>query len=47
MNKKHFRESEEIWDSIADSFDKTRKKAWREVIEFIETFSKDCIIVKQ
>lgn len=35
---------EETWDKIAKSFDITRKKPWKQCIDFIENFSKnDCI----
>ncbi|HEC89094.1 MAG TPA: class I SAM-dependent methyltransferase [Thermoplasmatales archaeon] len=37
--------NEEIWDSIASSFDKTRGKPWKICIEFVEKLPKDSVIV--
>lgn len=45
MKKKYIIESEKTWDSIAKSFDKTRRKPWKECLDFIEESSKENIIV--
>jgi ubiquinone/menaquinone biosynthesis C-methylase UbiE len=37
-------ESEEIWDAIAQSFDLTRRKPWKQCIEFIKNFNKNDLI---
>lgn len=37
--------SEETWDSIAESFDLTRRKAWMQCIDFIDTLSKTDMVV--
>jgi len=44
MNKIQNKKSEETWDTIAKSFDKTRRKPWDECIDFINSLKKDCII---
>jgi len=44
MNKIQNKKSEETWDAIAKSFDKTRRKPWNECIDFINSQKKDCII---
>lgn len=41
MERNHFKKSEETWDIIAKSFDKTRKKPWPIVIDFIKDQPKD------
>ncbi len=38
-------ENEIIWDAIADSFDKTRKKPWGICLRFIESLPSDATIV--
>ena len=45
MKEDYIRGSEKTWDSIAKSFDKTRRKAWQECIDFIENTSKNSVIV--
>ncbi|MCX6667745.1 MAG: methyltransferase domain-containing protein [Euryarchaeota archaeon] len=37
--------SEETWDSIAESFDLTRRKPWMQCIDFIDTLSKTDTVV--
>jgi len=44
MNNKHFNKSEETWNKIAKSFDKTRKKPWLQCIKFINDLTKDSTI---
>ena len=39
------RKSEETWDSIAESFDLTRRKAWTQCIDFIDALSKTDTVV--
>lgn len=39
------RKSEETWDSIAESFDLTRRKPWKQCIGFIDTLSKTDMVV--
>ena len=47
MTKRTFTEEKKpiakVYDEIAESFDKTRKYPWREVVEFIETIPKGAI----
>lgn len=43
MEESHFKKSEETWDKIAESFDKTRKKPWPIVIDFIKNQQKNKI----
>jgi ubiquinone/menaquinone biosynthesis C-methylase UbiE len=38
-------ESEKTWDAIAQSFDTTRRKPWKQCIDFIDTFTKEDLIV--
>ena len=44
MHKKSNNNSEETWDKIAKSFDLTRKKPWKQCIDFINKQTKDNII---
>ena len=37
MNVNEFLNNEKNWNSIAKSFDKTRKKPWKICIDFIKT----------
>jgi len=39
------RKSEETWDSIAESFDLTRRKPWKQCIDFIDTLSRTDMVV--
>lgn len=40
MNNNHIQTTEKTWDTIAESFDVTRKKPWPHVINFINNLSK-------
>ena len=44
MNNKNKKSPEEIWDTIAESFDRTRRKPWEKCIEFIESLPKTSVI---
>lgn len=44
MSKDHSIESEKIWNSIAKSFDSTRRKTWKECIDFINDLPKNSIV---
>jgi tRNA (uracil-5-)-methyltransferase TRM9 len=44
MSNTHFKQSEDSWNTIADSFDETRHKPWGFVIDFIASLAPDCII---
>ncbi len=37
MDSNHLKESEQTWDKIAASFDKTRKKPWQICLDYIKT----------
>jgi len=37
--------SEKTWDAIAQSFDATRRKPWKQCIDFIGTFTKEDLVV--
>jgi ubiquinone/menaquinone biosynthesis C-methylase UbiE len=39
MTEYHFKESEETWNAISESFDATRGKPWKEVVDFVSTLS--------
>ena len=39
MTEYHFKESEETWNAIAESFDETRGKPWKVVVDFVSTLS--------
>lgn len=39
MKNDYYDNNENTWDSIAKSFDSTRRKPWKQCIEFIETLS--------
>lgn len=45
MNDKDLKESQETWDIIAKSFDKTRQKAWKECIDFIESLESSSVLL--
>jgi ubiquinone/menaquinone biosynthesis C-methylase UbiE len=45
MKKNYINDLEKTWDSIAKSFDKTRRKTWSECINFIKNAPNDCIIL--
>jgi tRNA (uracil-5-)-methyltransferase TRM9 len=38
-------DSEKTWDAIAQSFDATRCKPWKQCIDFIDTFAKEDLVV--
>lgn len=44
MINNHIEKSEETWDTIAKSFDATRRKPWKQCIDFIHTLSKTDIV---
>ena len=44
MKKNYIVESEKIWDSIAKSFDKTRRKPWQQCLDFIIEISEESIV---
>lgn len=44
MNKKEIKSSEKTWDTIAESFDSTRRKPWGECMDFIESLPKSNIV---
>ena len=44
MTENHFKDSEEIWDAIAESFDATRRKPWQDVVDFIDELSGSDVI---
>lgn len=39
MTEYHFKESEETWNAIAESFDATRGTPWEVVVDFVSTLS--------
>jgi len=41
MHKKDLKKSEETWDTIAQSFDRTRRKPWVQCIDFINSSPKN------
>jgi ubiquinone/menaquinone biosynthesis C-methylase UbiE len=45
MQSDSINDNEAIWDSIAKSFDNTRKKPWKQCIDFIEKRSKDELLI--
>jgi ubiquinone/menaquinone biosynthesis C-methylase UbiE len=45
MTNIHTKISEETWNSIAKSFDSTRRKPWEECISFIDLLSKESTVV--
>ena len=45
MKKDYIIESEKTWDSIAKSFDKTRRKPWQECLDFIKEISEESVVV--
>jgi len=44
MKENNLETNEKTWDSIAESFDKTRKKPWKECIEYINQFDNNFIV---
>jgi tRNA (uracil-5-)-methyltransferase TRM9 len=45
MKKEYISESEKTWDSIAKSFDKTRRKPWLECLDFIENIPCNSVVL--
>lgn len=45
MIKNNQESSEETWNAIAQSFDRTRRKPWKQCIDFINTLPKTNIVV--
>ena len=45
MKNDYYENNENTWDSIAKSFDSTRRKPWKQCIEFIETLSNNDTVV--
>jgi ubiquinone/menaquinone biosynthesis C-methylase UbiE len=45
MTENHFKTSEKTWDTIAESFDNTRRKPWQEVVGFVNILSSLDIVV--
>jgi ubiquinone/menaquinone biosynthesis C-methylase UbiE len=45
MTDTYLQQSIKTWDTIADSFDKTRKNPWNQVIDFISTLSTDSKVI--
>jgi len=45
MTNIHTKLSEETWDAIAKSFDSTRRKPWKECIEFINSLPKKSVVL--
>jgi alkylated DNA repair protein alkB family protein 8 len=44
MNKDYIIDSEKTWDSIAKSFDKTRRKPWQECLDFIQSIPTESVV---
>jgi ubiquinone/menaquinone biosynthesis C-methylase UbiE len=44
MQIDYYSNNENTWDTIAKSFDSTRRKPWKQCINFIETLSKEDIV---
>jgi len=44
MTNIYTKKSEDIWNSIAESFDSTRRKTWKECIDFINSLPKNSIV---
>ena len=44
MEESYHDKSEKIWNTIAKSFDITRKKPWDQCLDFINDLSKNCIL---
>ena len=45
MTNIHTKISEETWNSIAKSFDKTRRNSWEECINFINSLTRDSTVI--
>jgi len=44
MTEHHFKNSEKTWDTIAESFDNTRRAPWQYVIDFINDLSDSDVV---
>ena len=44
MEDNHFKKSEETWNSIAESFDNTRRKPWKQTSDFIDYLNKKDVV---
>jgi len=44
MIKDRIEESQETWDAIAESFDKTRRRTWPQCIDFIDSLPKNNVV---
>lgn len=44
MIDNNFKKSEETWDSIAESFDNTRRKPWKQTVEFINMLKNSDVV---
>jgi len=44
MFDNNFKKSEETWDLIAESFNKTRKNPWMQVLEFIDSLNESDVV---
>ncbi|MCK4365615.1 MAG: methyltransferase domain-containing protein [Thermoplasmatales archaeon] len=44
MTKVYTKKSEDTWNAIAHSFDSTRRKTWKECIDFIDSLPKTSIV---
>jgi ubiquinone/menaquinone biosynthesis C-methylase UbiE len=44
MAEYHFKESEETWNAIAESFDATRGQPWKVVVDFVSTLSASDVV---
>ena len=44
MKENYIVESEKTWDSIAKSFDKTRRKPWQQCLDFIKEISEESVV---
>ena len=45
MSNDYAEESEKTWDVIAQSFDAIRRRPWKQCIDFIDTFTKEDLVV--
>lgn len=45
MGEDYIKESKEIWDKIAESFDSTRRKPWQKCIDFIDSLPRDAVVI--
>ena len=45
MTNVYTKKSKDTWNAIAHSFDSTRRKTWKECMEFIGNLPKESIVV--